>query len=155
MLDRIKKLMEKRGLSPAQFADEIGLKRSSLSHILSGRNNPSLDVIMKIKSRYDEVNTDWLLFGAGQPVGKEDKTRKSEKDELIEPVLHETKKAVGQQLLSFEPDDSKVTLKQMVPTAQDKPISSSAVSHENDKTAKAVRMVVFYSDQTFESFESR
>ncbi|MBU3928200.1 MAG: helix-turn-helix domain-containing protein, partial [Bacteroidetes bacterium] len=71
--------MEKRGLSPAQFADEIGLKRSSLSHILSGRNNPSLDVIMKIKARYDEVNTDWLLFGTGLPVGREEKTRKSEK----------------------------------------------------------------------------
>jgi len=155
MMDRIKKLMEKRGLLPAQFADEIGLKRSSLSHILSGRNNPSLDVIMKIKSRYDEVNTDWLLFGAGLPVGKEDKTRKSENDELIEPVLQETKKAGGQQLLSFETDDSKVTLKQAVPTALDKPFSSSTVSHENDKPAKAVRMVVFYSDQTFESFESR
>ncbi len=155
MLDRIKKLMEKKGLSPAQFADEIGLKRSSLSHILSGRNNPSLDVIMKIKSRYDEVNTDWLLFGAGQPVGKEDKTRKSEKDEIKESVLQETKKAGGQQLLSFETDDSKVTLKQAVPTLQDKPISTPTVSRENDKTAKAVRMVVFYSDQTFESFESR
>jgi transcriptional regulator with XRE-family HTH domain len=155
MMDRIKKLMEKRGLSPAQFADEIGLKRSSLSHILSGRNNPSLDVIMKIKNRYDEVNTDWLLFGTGLPVGREEKTRKSEKDELIEPVLQETKKAGGQQLLSFETDDPRVTLKQAIPTSQDKPISTPTVSRETDKTAKAVRMVVFYSDKTFESFDSR
>jgi len=150
MLDRIKKLMEKRSLSPAQFADEIGLKRSSLSHILSGRNNPSLDVIMKIKGRYDEVNTDWLMFGAGSEI-----TRKSEKSELKESLSQDTKKAGGQQLLSFEVDNSIVTPKQEIPKPQENTISTPTVSRVNDKSAKAVRMVVFYSDQTFESFESR
>ena len=63
MKDRIKKIMESEGMTPARFADSIGLQRSVLSHILSGRNNPSLDVLMKVMSRFDYLSTVWVLFG--------------------------------------------------------------------------------------------
>ncbi len=65
MISRIKKLLEVKKISPAQFADEIEVQRSSLSHVLSGRNKPSLDFMMKIKKRYPEINLDWLLLGDG------------------------------------------------------------------------------------------
>ncbi|MDP2721798.1 MAG: helix-turn-helix domain-containing protein [Bacteroidales bacterium] len=150
MIDRIKKLMEKRGLSPSQFADEIGLKRSSLSHILSGRNNPSLDVIMKIKGRYDEVNTDWLLLGVGTEISK-----KSERIEIREPVIEESKKAAIQQQLSFEATNPVIPAKPGIQKDADKPNVSTSAIKETNKSGKPIRMVVFYSDQTFESFESR
>lgn len=57
-------------LSPSQFADEIGVQRSGVSHILSGRNKPSLDFILKILTRFPEVDADWLLFGKGSMVKK-------------------------------------------------------------------------------------
>ena len=47
------------------FAEEIGVQRSSISHLLSGRNKPSLDFVMKVVQRFPEVNLYWLLFGKG------------------------------------------------------------------------------------------
>ena len=65
MKDRITLLIKAKNLTAAQFADEIGVQKSSISHILSGRNNASLDFIQKILTCYPEVNTEWLMFGNG------------------------------------------------------------------------------------------
>src|SRR5690606_15634735 len=51
--------------SAAAFADKIGVQRSSISHILSGRNKPSLDFILKILAAYPDVELYWLLNGKG------------------------------------------------------------------------------------------
>ncbi|MFD2550931.1 helix-turn-helix domain-containing protein [Bizionia sediminis] len=51
--------------SASSFAEKIGVQRSSISHILSGRNKPSLDFIMKILERFPEVELYWLLYGTG------------------------------------------------------------------------------------------
>jgi transcriptional regulator with XRE-family HTH domain len=58
--------MRSNGLTAAQFAEKIGISASSLSHILSGRNNPSLEVVMKIHQEYDYINLNWLLYGKGE-----------------------------------------------------------------------------------------
>lgn len=63
--DRIRKLIELKKLNAAQFADKIGVQRSSISHILSGRNRPSLEFLQKILKNYPEINADWLLTGNG------------------------------------------------------------------------------------------
>ena len=65
MKERILKVMETEGYSQAQFAAEIGIQRAAMSHIISGRNNPSLDVLLKILRRFPSVSSDWLLFGNG------------------------------------------------------------------------------------------
>ncbi len=65
MKDRISLLIKAKNLTAAQFAEEIGVQKSSISHILSGRNNASLDFVQKILLRYPEVNMDWILFGKG------------------------------------------------------------------------------------------
>jgi len=59
-----------KNISASKFADEIGVQRSSISHILSGRNNPSLDVVQKILKRFPDINPEWLLAGKG-PMIKE------------------------------------------------------------------------------------
>lgn len=63
--NRIKKIMEYYDVSAAVFADKIGVQRSSISHILSGRNKPSLDFIIKITSVFEEVDMYWLINGKG------------------------------------------------------------------------------------------
>ena len=65
MLERINLIMKSRNLNAAQFADEIGVQRSSVSHILTGRNKASLDFLLKVLQRYPEIDTDWLLIGKG------------------------------------------------------------------------------------------
>lgn len=65
MEDRINKLLKYKKMSASQFADLIGVQRSSISHVLSGRNKPSLDFVTKIIVAFPELNTDWLLTGMG------------------------------------------------------------------------------------------
>ncbi|QOD61335.1 helix-turn-helix transcriptional regulator [Polaribacter haliotis] len=63
--ERLKKVMEYHQLSASTFADKIGVQRSSISHILSGRNKPSLDFILKVTSEFLDVDIHWLLNGKG------------------------------------------------------------------------------------------
>ena len=62
---RLKKVMEHHKLTATLFADKVGVQRSSISHILSGRNKPSLDFILKITSEFSDVDIKWLLNGKG------------------------------------------------------------------------------------------
>lgn len=60
---RVSKIMEDNDLSSSQMADKIGVQRSAISHILSGRNKPSLDFILKVLEAFENVSSDWLLKG--------------------------------------------------------------------------------------------
>lgn len=62
---RIELLMQKEILSASQFADKIGVQRSSISHILSGRNKPSLDFIQKVLNNFPRLESQWLIMGDG------------------------------------------------------------------------------------------
>lgn len=63
--NRLKKMMEHHQLSASTFADKVGVQRSSISHILSGRNKPSLDFVLKVTSEFKDVDIHWLLNGIG------------------------------------------------------------------------------------------
>jgi transcriptional regulator with XRE-family HTH domain len=65
MKERIWQFLQSENKSSSQFADEIGVQPSGISHIISGRNNPSLDFIIKMLTRYQYLSPDWLLFGKG------------------------------------------------------------------------------------------
>ena len=66
MIDRIKQVIEYVQLSPSAFADTIGISRSGMTHLLTGRNQPSLDVAKKILVKYPEISTEWLIMGMGE-----------------------------------------------------------------------------------------
>lgn len=78
MKDRIIQFITKKELSYTKFADEIGVQRSSISHILSGRNKPSFDFIEKILKAYPDINTEWLILGKGNMIKKEQIIKDSE-----------------------------------------------------------------------------
>lgn len=64
-IKRLEIILDYYGVNASTFADKIGVQRSSLSHLLSGRNKPSLDFILKILEVYPEVDLYWLLNGKG------------------------------------------------------------------------------------------
>lgn len=105
MVDRIKSLMDYFQLSPAQFADRIRVQRSALSHVLSGRNNPSLDFILKVKGAFPTISLDWLTLGHGNRfIVNEDVVRPQASDSLesdLEPNATAQKIEQGP-LLAFE-----------------------------------------------------
>ena len=61
--DRVKLIIKANNESSSSFADKIDIKRSNLSHVLSGRNKPSLDFLAKIIDNYPKVNASWLITG--------------------------------------------------------------------------------------------
>ena len=65
MVERIRTLLETRQLTPTQFADAIGVARPIVSHILSGRNKPSLEVVQRILAAMPDLSMTWLLNGTG------------------------------------------------------------------------------------------
>ena len=60
--------MELEQLSASKFADAIGVQRSNISHVLSGRNKPSLELVNKILDHFESINADWLLLGKGEMI---------------------------------------------------------------------------------------
>ena len=62
---RLKKWMENEDLKPSELADNIGVNRATISHILSGRNKPSIDFLQKILTIYPVLNANWLITGVG------------------------------------------------------------------------------------------
>lgn len=77
MIERLKYIMKLNSLSSSAFADKIGVQRSSISHVLSGRNKPSLEFIQKVLEAFPKVNAQWLI--TGEKVVSQEKTE----DEII------------------------------------------------------------------------
>ena len=65
MKDRIAHIIRAKNLTAAEFAVRLGIQPSNISHLLSGRNNPSLDFVKKLKETYPEYSLDWIVFGRG------------------------------------------------------------------------------------------
>ncbi len=63
LVDRFKYLMNLNNLSASAFAEKVGVQPSSISHILSGRNKPSLEFIHKVLAQFPKVSADWLVSG--------------------------------------------------------------------------------------------
>jgi transcriptional regulator with XRE-family HTH domain len=63
MIDRFKQVLEQLKLTPSEFADRIGVQRSNISHVLSGRNKPGIDFLEKMLNSFPEVDVAWLITG--------------------------------------------------------------------------------------------
>lgn len=118
--DRIKMVIKMHNLTSSAFADKIGVQRSSVSHILTGRNNPSLDFIEKTLTNFPRVNADWLIMGKPSTVNSD--------------LSRDSHGAGGLAVESEEQVGYKTAEKQNKPA----------------RTRVIDRIVVFYSDGTYE-----
>ncbi len=93
MNTRLKQFLAAENITQAQFADSINVVRASVSHILSGRNNPSFDFIKAMMSKYPNLNIEWLVFGKGKmykdPVAPESDLIFPEENVEASPVISE------------------------------------------------------------------
>jgi len=127
LIARIQKVINDSELSAAAFADKIGVQRSSISHILSGRNKPSLDFILKILQAFPTVQSNWLLLG-GEP-------------KTTEPTL-------------FPQEAPKTPLPTAI--NQDETPTPSPVTEAYTPTdAEVERVTVFYSDGTCSTYTNK
>jgi transcriptional regulator with XRE-family HTH domain len=144
MVDRIQLILKTKGLSPSQFADEIQVKRSGLSHVLSGRNNPSLDFILKILEAYSEIDPEWLLHGRGSMV-------RTNQQQLSKKIIGKPDKT----------DSGEIPFPEIPPgkTAEEKPQKHTALAIKKREGSKEMeiegnveRIVVFYTNHTFKEY---
>ena len=92
VINRLERIMANHNLSAASFATKIGVQRSAISHILSGRNKPSLDFLMKVYESFDEVALEWLILGTTTSLPREVQDLNLFKSETINPELLGTPK---------------------------------------------------------------
>lgn len=142
MKDRIVQLINSEGLSSSKFADTIGVQRSSISHILSGRNKPSLDFIQKIRRSFPHVNIDWVIFGEGEMY------KAQEQANLFE---NETIQLENEEDVSI-PVNQPPKLKKE-PSAKPSGATESFPEMNSFVPGKQIeKVVVFYTDKTFREY---
>lgn len=165
IVNRIETFLAETKMSPSIFADAIGVQRATISHILSGRNNPSLDFVQKVLSRFPNLNPDWILSGKGEIWRDADN---SEGSEEMPKVL--TRNTQSQQRALFDipvanktsdqeeeknirVDDTKVSAGRRVLQNMVKPGSLKTETPVNEIHRKKIqKVIVLYTDQTFEAF---
>jgi transcriptional regulator with XRE-family HTH domain len=92
MKDRIQQFLNHTGYTATRLADELKVQRSGISHILSGRNQPSYDFLIRLLNRFPDISADWLLTGKGNMY--KNKAENSEFN-LFQPSLTSVKKVEG------------------------------------------------------------
>lgn len=135
MKDRIAHIMRAKNLKASDFATLLGIQPSGISHILSGRNQPSLDFVKKIKENFPEYNLDWIIFGTG-PITTSDPFPKTTVNIGQEPELE------------FTP-----VIDPIANTPENHPNPSLIPTDKDPSTIKS--MLILYHDGTFESYSPR
>lgn len=142
MKERIKLLIQSLGLTQAEFAEKVGVQPSTLSNALRGRNDVSSTIIMKIHETYPEVSINWLMFGEG--------------DSNIESL-----KLNENDIFSTDSSDSPEYGKDFGLRSEGESLPKDDAASRRESIARSdsgdrrvVRIMVFYSDHTFESFSS-
>ena len=74
---RFQTILDLENLSPAQLADRLGVQRSGISHILSGRNKPSFELLQRVVQSFPEISAEWLITGNGKPLKEQNQTAAS------------------------------------------------------------------------------
>lgn len=158
MIGRIKSLLAVKNLSSSQFANEIGVQRSGISHILSGRNKPSLDFVLKILDHYPDININWLLKGEGEMF------QTIQSDSLFSEEAINEKSIVKDEAISEYKKMENNSEKTEIKVKEEKKISQDNQQDEKAKpeniaddflpelvSNRIVKIIIVYDDNTFET----
>lgn len=161
MKERLIQLLDMEQLSPSKFADIIGVQRSSISHVISGRNKPSFDFLQKTLKAFPGLNADWLILGngtmydqIGRGVSGNLFAAPAEANEAPYPGDIQEDAHPVDQITDFGPPDEGDAGAVHVDISDDTAeVSASDSPPESDSTKKVVQVMVFYDDDTFKSFK--
>ncbi|TAF70832.1 MAG: XRE family transcriptional regulator [Flavobacterium sp.] len=134
-IKRLEHLLDYYSMNAATFADRIGVQRSSLSHLLSGRNKPSLDFVLKIIEEFPEVNLYWLLIGKG-----------SFPDEYVSKLENQTLPALSN-TSGLEKEKSQIQEENF------KNVEPTNFSISNTSKQQIEKIVFFYKNGSFKVYE--
>ena len=145
MKDRIRLFLETENKTSSQFAEEIGIQPSGVSHVLSGRNKPSLDFVLKMLKTYSDLNSDWLLFGEGKMY-----------KETAEPGLFDDKHM--EKMQTVQGKHSEVSLFADNELDEEEKMHDESDAQDTDKSPQdnfSERIIIFHDDGTYSEYKRR
>ncbi len=155
MKEKIQLLIKNEGLTQSRLAEMLEIQPANVSHILAGRSKPGFELLQKILRRFPRINPDWLLLDAAEMYRPEAEGAASPDHAPSRPLSERP----APNFDSLFPDAEPAAL---YPSSPDGPLTGSATASANDPIPMAprprgtvARVVVFYTDHTFESFEPK
>lgn len=157
MKERIKRIMDSENMTPARFADSLQIGRAVISHILNGRNNPSLDVITRILTQMPDIDSEWLLTGTGTMYKSQsnnhtiDIRNQSSLPDLFSQLSQENENPVYS---TKETEDYKYRKENIVELHQKEEQESvkERIIYKEAPSKKVKQIIIYYTDNTFEAF---
>ena len=151
MRDRLLYIVRTEGMSNLQFANEIGISPAAVTHILSGRNNPSLDIIAKIVSRYPQYNLRWLILGEGEPFAPTSVTAVN--PVVQEPQTNRQSTSMAIDVVSTQAFDTPESHQPELPTPAPQSVANQPANSAD--TTRTTRLSVCVPDNTFTEYTAR
>ena len=148
-IKRLEIILDYYSLNASSFADKIGVQRSSLSHLLSGRNKPSLDFILKIVDVFPDVDLYWILIGKGNFPKNAELFDKKENN--VEPVVKLNSPTPSNTEIIPENLFSEIKNQNPIP-ALDTTKKENQNSIKESNSAAIDKIVIFYKNGTFKSY---
>ena len=142
--DRLAHIIRAKNLTASQFAELMEIQPSNVSHLLNGRNKPSLDFLVKLKETFPEYSFDWIIMGK-KPITINDPY----------PAVSDTQKT------NFNEDEDKRVIEfddidEKYPENQSEFIENTDENHVKTIDKKTIeKVLVVYSDKTFEILNPR
>lgn len=172
--ERLLKLIADNNMSAKQFAAEVGIQAGTISNIVNGRNNPSLDVMQRVLNRFRTLSSDWLILGVGNMYrtegGKENRENGEAKDQQLQQQQQEIP-GIGDAIASPQHSIESPSPLSRAQAISAPAISAPAISREmqplastkkqqtapmEQPAAKRIeRIIVFYSDGTFDEITAK
>ena len=148
MQDRLKQFLSMENISPARFAEVMGIQRSGISHLLAGRNKPSFEFIQRMMTAYPDINYEWLILGKGRPYKSDSAAAEKAPENAVltdypeeetpqETNLFSEKQTVESDFSSSQPAENRLI--DLVPDACTSKLPK-----------KIARIIVFFNDGTYE-----
>lgn len=134
--DRLAHILRAKNLTASQFAEMMEIQPSNVSHLLNGRNNPSLDFLVKLKEVFPEYSFDWIILGK-KPITINDPSPIVGDNEQMQFEYEDTEKVV-------EFDESDVAKEPL------EPVRAIEVNKDKNTDNSISKMIIVYSDNSFE-----
>ncbi|VXA99704.1 DNA-binding protein [Flavobacterium sp. 9AF] len=147
-IKRLQIILDYYGLSASAFADRIDVQRSSISHLLSGRNKPSLDFILKVVEIFPEVDLYWILNGNGTFPKLEQKIE----EKKVTPPIQNNIKTENKEIINPTDLFSEIETAPNNPIYENKQESTSFIENISTTDEPIDYIVIFFKDGTFKKY---
>lgn len=146
MKDRLEQFLKLEQLSPARFADILGIQRSGISHILSGRNKPSFEFFEKIVLKYPQINLEWLISGKGKVYKDASTAQVSYNNDLFNVSSNIDKAHIAS---TNEEDKNNLFVTELIKNSK-----NTSVLSDQDNSKKLIKVILLYNDKSFSEYIS-